>query len=185
MCQFLHQTQCIYISFTCYNGLGFIDSKEAYYGIYESPAMELFLPYENQRSVDVPQVGHLASDWFESVVVCQVNEKRDPDACNIKTDLGFFVGGVNATDLANAMSETGTLYLGKPVCTRIGIPSTATLTSHNTLSPDNALEVDQVGLVVTVKVTSPLIAHVNQACSVSHVVWEERRNPGQTMTKES
>jgi hypothetical protein len=32
------------------NELGFRDSKEAYYGIYESPRMKLLVPYENSKA---------------------------------------------------------------------------------------------------------------------------------------
>jgi len=73
--------------------------------------------------------------------------------------------------------------LGKPVCTKIAVPPMATLTSHNTLlaasyaNPDERqrlLDMDQVGLLMTIQVTNPHIARVNQACSVSHIVWEQR-----------
>jgi hypothetical protein len=162
------------------NGLGFIDSKEAYYGIYESPTMRLLLPYEHTDAAmpsRVPQVGKPAADWFESIVVCQVNEKRDATACNMGSDLGFIVGGANTTNTTRMMKDTGTLYLGKPVCLKIPIPSNATLTSHNELSSvaEQRLEHDQVGLLVEFNVTNPHIAHVHQACSVSHVIWEQRQ----------
>jgi hypothetical protein len=159
------------------NGLGFVDSKEAYYGIYESPAMQVLLPYVVEppgNDTAVPHVGQPALDWFESIVVCQVHEKRDATACNMASDVGFVVGGTNAT--FQLMKDTGTLYLGKPVCIKLAVPANATLTSHNTLAskPEQHLEMDQVGLLVAINVTNPHIAHVHQACSVSHIVWEQR-----------
>ncbi len=154
------------------NGLGFVDSKEAYYGIYESPRMQLLLPYETNGTTG-PQVGQSAAEWFESIIVCQVNEKRDATACNMGSDLGITVGGINAT--ASMMKDTGTLYLGKPVCLKVSIPFNATLTSHNELaSTSQRLEDDQIGVLMEIQVTNPHIAHVHQACSVSHVIWEQR-----------
>ena len=174
------------------NELGFVDSKEAYYGIFESPAMQVLVPYLPlpggviDDETPGPVVGQPAADWFESIVVCQVHEKRDdPTACNMGSDVGFVVGGINATSI-KTMKDTGTLYLGKPVCTKIAVPPTAPLTSHNTLlaasyaNPDarqRLLDMDQVGVLMTVQVTNPHIARVNQACSVSHIVWEQRPPP--------
>jgi len=197
------------------NSLGFIDSKEAYYGIYESPMMQLLLPYlpTDDRELTTaaaaagPQVGQLASSWFESVVICQVHEKRDATACNMGSDLEYVVGGVNVTS-HQMLKDTGTLYLGKPICSKIPVPSTATLTSHNTLlassssssstinsqsttsdppqqeqqepqsqseEPQLLLEKDQVGLLMTIRVNNPHISRIHQACSVSHIVWEQKQ----------
>ena len=171
------------------NELGFVDSKEAYYGIFESPAMQVLVPYLAlpdgviNDETPGPMVGQPASDWFESIVVCQVHEKRDdPTACNMGSDVGFVVGGTNVTT-SKTMKDTGTLYLGKPVCIKIAIPSTATLTSHNTLlatsysNPEERQrlldDMDHVGVLLTIQVTNPHIARINQACSVSHLVWEQ------------
>lgn len=155
------------------NELGFVDSKEAYYGIFESPLMQVLVPYTATGNETLPHVGQKASDWFESIVVCQVHEKRGPTACNTGSDVAFTVGGANATFYM--MKDTGTLYLGKPVCAKISIPANATLTSHNTLasSPEQHVKIDQVGLLLAINVTNTRIAHINQACSVSHIVWEQ------------
>lgn len=160
------------------DSLGFVDSREAYYGIFESPAMKLLLPLEtpnNSTASAIPKVGDAVSDWFESIIVCQVSEKREPAACNMGSDVSFTVGGTNTT--FRMMKDTGTLYLGKPICAKLVIPASATLTSHNQLasSAEEQLKVDEVGLLVTINVTNPHIAHVNQACSVSHVVWSQKR----------
>jgi len=188
-------------------GLGFVDSKEAYFGIYESKAMTLFLPYQarssnvNSKSL-VPQIGDTANDWFESIVLCQVNDKNtldsafsDPNSCQFGRDVGIRIGGVEIPQNATKMfSNIGSLYLGKPICKHVPIPSTAKLTSHNTLLQDGndrkgmirgtpfddirskLLETDEIGLLVQVYVANPHIVHVNQACSLSHVVWEERHS---------
>jgi hypothetical protein len=184
------------------NGLGFRDSKEAYYGIYESSTMTLLLPYEmteivaevEQDSSLLPKAGDSASEFYDSVVICQVNEKFlnsfDPDGCNFDTDVGVRIGGINVTQNNTKMFNTiGSVYLGKPICKHITIPSEALLTSHNTLlnegenpSPGvvgqsdhtKLLDKDQTGLLVEVFVSNPHIVHINQACSISHVVWEEK-----------
>ena len=74
------------------NGLGFVDGKEAYYGLINSGTLRLLLPYEQPLSNEgqkhdeatisenqYPKVGDIATDWFESVVICQVNEKHAVD----------------------------------------------------------------------------------------------------------
>ena len=184
------------------DGLGFRDSKEAYYGIYESSTMTLLLPYEmteidaevEQDSSLLPKAGDSASEFYGSVVICQVNEKSlnsfDPDSCNFDTDVGVRIGGINVTQNNTKMFDTiGSVYLGKPICKHITIPSEALLTSHNTLLNEGddpslgvvgqsdhikLLEEDQTGLLVEVFVSNPHIVHINQACSISHVVWEEK-----------
>ena len=179
-------------------GLGFIDVKQAYYGIFTSGRMTLLLPYEENPTqsglaiASNPKSGDLAIDWFESLVICQVNEKRDSGACNSATDVAFIVGGVNATN-ATMMGEAGTLYLGKKMCTNIVIPKDAVLTTRHqvqlargrSLAKDDTdhgaqaeIPVDPVGLLVEIFVTNRHIVHLNQACSVSHVIWEQRRVDG-------
>ena len=195
------------------DGLGFKDSKEAYYGIYESPPMTLLLPYESDTTMVaassslssslLPRAGDIAEDWYESIVLCQVNNKNtfdsafaDPNSCSFGNDVGIKIGGVNVPQNTTKMLTTiGSVYLGKPICKHVVIPPRAQLTSHNTLlqegdggdrpstgvmagdgNPKDSrlLDVDQIGLLVEVFVSNPHIVHINQACSLSHVVWEER-----------
>lgn len=192
------------------DGLGFKDSKEAYYGIYESPHMTLLLPYQSDTSTSaaaslsslMPQVGDPAKDWYESIVLCQVNDKNtfdsafaDPNSCNFGNDVGLRIGGIDVPQNTTKMLNTiGSVYLGKPICKHVLIPPQARLTSHNTLmrvrdvgvqdpsslrgfmAADGLLDIDQAGLLVELFVSNPHIVRVNQACSLSHVVWEERRS---------
>eukprot|EP00980_Cylindrotheca_fusiformis_P025152 scaffold13207_cov143-Cylindrotheca_fusiformis.AAC.5 len=174
------------------NSLGFIDSKEAYYGIFESPKLKLFLPYSSSNSSSnssssnssnatafLPKIGDAANDWYESIVLCQVNEKRIEQACNFGNDVSVTIGTKNISLSEYMMNDAGTLYLGKQVCSHIPIPDGATLTSHNELVniDSDKLDIDQVGLVLQVFVSNAHIVHIHQACSVSHVVWEEKRRP--------
>ena len=188
------------------DGLGFRDSKEAYYGIFESPPLALLLPYESGNGPpagkipDLPSAGDPASDWYKSIVLCQVNDKNtfdsafaDESSCNFATDVDVRVGGKNVTKNAtNMLNMVGSTYLGKPICKHVEIPPGARLSSHNALVREGLslrgsdavvsgsdmdsklLAVDQVGLVVEVYVSNPRVVHVHQACSLSHVVWEEQ-----------
>jgi hypothetical protein len=197
------------------DGLGFKDSKEAYYGIYESPPITLLLPYESDTTMLdassslssslLPQAGDSAEDWYESIVLCQVNNKNtfdsafaDPSSCNFGNDVGIKIGGINVAQNTTKMLNTiGSVYLGKPICKHVAIPPRARLTSHNTLLREGdsggggrdssgvmagdsnpidsrLLDTDQTGLLVEVFVSNPHVVHINQACSLSHVVWEER-----------
>jgi hypothetical protein len=164
-----------------FGGLGFIDSKKAYYGLFTSGALRLLLPYTGPQS---PKVGDLASTYYKSVVVCEVNEKREFGACNTPEDVSFTVGGVNAT---SAVVDR-TTFMGKKICVYIEVPETARLTTRvvikeqyakpsSLLPPDTTEEERErdaaVGLEVQIKVINKHIMSTGKACSVSHVVWEE------------
>ena len=177
-----------------FGGLGYVDSKKAYYGIFSSGTLRLLLPYEppaqrrqagTQETAAMPVVGDKATDWFKSIVVCEVNEKRDAGACQTDKDVTFTVGGANVTN-AMIMDAAGTLYLGKKLCLYISVPADATLTSRKVLSKQKTAQlvlppdqVDQardaaVGLVLDVSIVNRHIVQRDQACSVSHVVWEQQ-----------
>jgi hypothetical protein len=193
-----------------YGGLGFIDSKKAYYGIEMSGWLRLLLPPETATEETGPQKGDLASRWFRSVVLCEVNEKntnshlRDDKAtkCRLDQDVEFRIGGVNATASVQAITAGGALYLGKKVCIHLAIPSEARITTdtdllqkaanesaaaaasnshgHSHLQqqlppqirlPERSVQ-PVVGLAVEAWVRNPHIIQIEQACSISHVVWE-------------
>ena len=165
--------------------------------------MELLLPYESNAPMNAAKVGDYAKDWYESIVLCQVNDKntfdsafKDPNSCNFENDIGIRIGGVNITQNTTKMLNTiGSVYLGKPICKYVPIPSEARLTSYNTLLEDvqkgdqsstsrglgagisfesKSLSTDRIGLSVEVFVSNSHIVHIKQACSLSHVIWEER-----------
>jgi len=139
-----------------YGGLGFIDSKKAYYGIFASGPLALFLPCRGSAD-------DLAMDVIQSLTICEVNEKnRVGDACRAETQLGFMVGGKNVTN-ATAIKAPGTLYLGRELCLSLAVPDQAKLSIHN----------GTVGLMLHVSVTDRHITRKEKACSVSHVIWKE------------
>ncbi|KAL7557355.1 hypothetical protein ACA910_020223 [Epithemia clementina (nom. ined.)] len=178
-----------------YGGLGFLDSKKAFYGIVMSGKLKLFLPYESMPTgrtdapAKYPRLGDNAIDWFRSVVICKVNEKRDDDTCNIANDLSFEIGGVDMTNETKAIDSSGTLYLGRKICVYTPVPPRAVLTTaatiksndtesvrRNIVFPDDAKKKidDRIGLEVSVRVRNHLIVQISQACSVSHAIWEQQ-----------
>ena len=193
-----------------FGGLGFVDSKKAYYGIYASGTLQFLLPYEsfsssshnnnNSENENAPAVGDKATDWFKSVVICEVNEKRSvASACQTERDVQFTVGGVNATKkYATLLDAPGTVYLGKKLCTHLVVPEDARLTSRREIvveseeagggggttshvrRPPPKLRVDGeeersvVGLLLTATIHNQHIVRREEACSISHVVWEQQ-----------
>jgi hypothetical protein len=157
-----------------YNGLGYVDSKKAYYGIYASGPLRLFLPYEGSSSVQ-PRTGDAAADWFRSIVFCEVNEKRDYGSCNAEKHVSYTIGGVNATD-AKMINSPGTLYYGKKLCLYARVPNGARLTSSK-VQQGSAVRSNVtdtvVGLSVLITIKDMHIMKKNLACSLSHVVWEQ------------
>lgn len=157
-----------------FNGLGYVDSKEAYYAIYASGPLRLFLPCEGPSK---PQPGDPAVDWFRSIVVCEVNEKRVYGSCNAEKHMSFIIGGANAT-FARMIDSAGTLYYGKKLCLYLRVPPAAKLTSSEYLKGQNITGRNTstggvVGLSVDIQVKDMHIMKKELACSVSHVIWEQ------------
>jgi hypothetical protein len=175
-----------------FGGLGYVDMKKAYRGLFTSGTLRLLLPFfhENQisRTTLRPNVGDAASEWYQSIVVCEVNERREPSACDIGKDVTFATGAANATKVTQ-LNTPGTLYLGTKICTYIGIPTDAKISSREAmLLEDPLLPLEEkaaaakavesgealMGLSLDLTVHNHLIIALRDACSVSHVVWEQR-----------
>lgn len=169
-----------------YGGLGFVDSKKAYYGIVTSGALQLLIPYvspTNSSTAALPQVGDSASKWFKSLVFCEVNEKRDFGSCIMERDVEFRLGEiVNATTIDAA----GTQFLGKKLCVYVPVPPSARITSRDQIMKNvtqarhllfpedyDSKRPNENGLAVELQVTNPHIVRSQFACSLSHVVWEQ------------
>lgn len=179
-----------------FGGLGFVDTKKAYRGLFTSGTLRLLLPYYSDtakidREEQLPQNGDMARNWFQNVIVCEVNERREPSACQIGKDITFKVGGINATKIT--MSDMpGTLFLGKKICAFVHVPEDAKLTIRETMLLDNTelpngdLKKKQaqrsldagnitIGLSLELSINNHRIIARERACSVSHVVWEQRK----------
>ena len=180
-----------------FGGLGFVDSKKAYYGIYASRTLAMLLPYEptvrsSPGNNKTPRPSDNAAQWFKSVVVCQVNEQRSSAAaCQTWRDVQFAVGGVNVS--TTALDAPGTVYLGRKLCVHVTVPHTARLMRRNEVANEllqqeqqfqwNVKNADnnsndeqrrqEVGLLLTATVHNQHIVQRDEACSISHVVWEQ------------
>ena len=140
-----------------FGGLGFVDSKKAYYGIYSSGPMSFHLP------VPTAEQGQMVAQSLQTIVLCQINERqRDHDSCRPDTQVHYWIGGHNVTNVT-MMDAPGTLYLGHKLCINLTIPDDAAMTTYQEL----------VGVNVTVRVSDMHIMKKELACSISHVVWEE------------
>jgi hypothetical protein len=141
-----------------FGGLGFVDSKRSYYGIFASGPISFQLSLH--RSENKTESAR-ANTFVRSIVVCEVNEKREHGACEIARDIGFTVGGVNAT---KPMLLNHTQFLGKPVCVIVEVPVTAMALCVE----------DQCSLEVNATVINRRINDRKDACSISHVIWEQQ-----------
>lgn len=182
-----------------FGGLGFVDSKKAYRGLFTSGTLRFLLPYyeegtemQGQAKKGHPKAGDAARDWFQTVIVCEVNERREPSACQTGRDITYKTGGVNATEVT-LLDTPGTLYLGKKICSYINIPGEATITSREAMLLEDpnlrsskrvkvTTAVDEgkaeLGLSLELTVNNHHIIARDKACSVSHVVWEQRTPEG-------
>jgi len=146
-----------------YGGLGYIDMKTALYGIPSSGTLKLWLPYETRSSTPPPDSSASASKYFNSIVICEVNEKRGDKECNMLSNVSFRVGGVDVSSQRSVSQVKGVAsYLKKDICIRLQIPEEAKLRARN-----NGLGVD-----VAVTVTGTGVTREDGACSISHVIWE-------------
>ena len=152
-------------------GLGYIDMKIALYGTTSSGKLEMFLPYETGEPTDLKSKKTLLDDagtmeanrFISHIIVCEVNEKRGENECDVGTDMSFLVGGV----IANVEKMSEVQYLKKEICIKMNVPKNAKLVSRN----------DRNGLEVEISVNNPSVNHDDGACNIAHVVWENQANP--------
>jgi hypothetical protein len=168
-------------------GLGYVDLKTSLYGVPASGKLRLWLPFEGPSH---DHHGHADEDanakhWFDDLIFCEANEKRDAAACKLDQDMDVVVGGVSVTDKIHPINGAGE-YLKRTTCVNVGVPEGATLTKlGNVRSTDGRpLSVedkkkfgsqfadDSVGLVVDITAKSK-VTRENGACCLSHVVWEQ------------
>jgi hypothetical protein len=163
-------------------GLGYVDMKIALYGLPESGTLRFWLPSEQTVRAD-KFTDESARSWFNTIVVCEANEKRSKEACQLDTDLEYTVGGVAVT--STSMVTGAGAYLKRQTCVHVGVPQDAKITHLKDVTNVNgdSLTADQraqlgkgksdnfVGIVFDLKAKVP-VTRKNGACCVSHVVWE-------------
>lgn len=151
-------------------GLGYIDMKNALYGIPESGVLSLSLPHEgpvHNHSHD-QESDMLARHWFDTLVFCEVNEKRGPKECKPENDMTFMVGGVKSESVVQVTNAAA--YLKKSICINVEIPADARVKVKS--SGDEGHNNVVVELPVDVSITNRMVSRVDGACSISHVVWQ-------------
>lgn len=153
-------------------GLGYIDMKNAIYGIPQSGTLRLAIPHEgpihdhfHDKDSDM-----LASHWFDTLVFCEVNEKRGDRECKPETDMTFIVGGVESKSVVQITNAAA--YLKKLICINVVIPEDATITHRNANGGMHEGDEDVVELTIDVLVSNSKVTRENGACSISHVVWQ-------------
>jgi len=156
-----------------YGSLGYIDSKKAYYGVHSSGPLSIFLPCIGRDDIlqrmKVPTSEIFARECFQSVVVCEVNEKHSSDkACDVNEDLAFEVGGSQSQSV-KPINATGAHYWGRNICVLVEIPS------HSLLSVRDS-EMRDIGLQIAITVESTTVMIQSGPCSISHVIWEQTNN---------
>lgn len=178
-------------------GLGYVDMKIALYGIPDSGPLRLWLPLES-NSDEMNRAHHveddltLASHFYENLVLCEANEKRLKEACQLDADIEFTVGGVQIE--APKMVHGAAEYLKRPTCVHVGIPKDARITrlsqvktvsgaalseadKERLLAGGSGIgggdEDDPIGLIVDIKAKGK-VNRKDGACCVSHIVWEQR-----------
>jgi hypothetical protein len=166
-------------------GLGYIDMKIALYGIPDSGKLRLWLPFEgpSHDDHDHDHDDNQAKHWFDDLIVCEANEKRDAHACKLDQDLDIVVGGI-AVPSIHPIKGAGE-YLKRTTCVNVGVPEDATITKlidvrttdGRPLSEEDKKKLGDekdtaVGLVVDISAKSS-VTRANGACCISHIVWEQ------------
>jgi hypothetical protein len=163
-------------------GLGYIDMKVALYGIPESGTLRLWLSSNDNG------VGEEARDFFDSLVICEANENREKDACQLNEDMQYIVGGERVAPKDISYIAGAGEYLKRKTCVSVGIPDNAKITRLGNvetiggdLLSDNdkrrlggsvETDDDEVGLLVDIT-AGPRVSREKGACCVSHVIWEK------------
>ena len=164
-------------------GLGYIDMKVALYGIPESGTLRLWLPSNSRGNVNDDD----ARQFFDSLVICEANESRVKEACQLNEDIHYVVGGENVSSDAIAHIAGAGEYLKRRTCVSVGIPPKAKVTRLGNVEPiggGTLTDEDKrrlagpdakdgaVGLLVDLS-ARPNVSREKGACCVSHIIWEQ------------
>jgi hypothetical protein len=150
-------------------GLGYIDMKIALYGTHESGPLELFLPYEGPPHDPPHDVATLkdAQLWFDGLIICEANDKRPKQACQLDRDVEYTVGGIKVPSvvMVNGAGE----YLKRKTCVNVGVPVGAQISRRKAVGVDGH---ESIGLSVLITAKNP-VTRKDGACCLSHIVWEQ------------
>jgi hypothetical protein len=156
--------------------------KVALYGIPESGTLRLWLSSNDNG------VGEEARDFFDSLVICEANENREKDACQLNEDMQYIVGGERVAPQGISYIAGAGEYLKRKTCVSVGIPDNAKITrlgnvetiggdllsdkDKRRLGGSVEKDDDEVGLLVDIT-AGPRVSREKGACCVSHVIWEK------------
>ena len=163
-------------------GMGYIDMKLALYGIPKSGPVKFWLPYEGDKTLMSGEATD-AKNYFDTIVVCEVNEKRGNKECQMESDVNFTVGGTPSADTKKIKSIAS--YLKKEICVQIPVPEGAQITKRKDVEvSDSGLHgnianegnADDVGIFLEAEIINKAVSRADGACSISHVVWEHARS---------
>jgi len=165
--------------------LGYIDMKIALYGIPDSGKLRLWLPFEGP-SHDHHEHGQSADrnakHWFDDLIICEANEKRDAEACKLDQDMDIVVGGVPIPSI-HPVKGAGE-YLKRTTCVNVGVPKDAVVTTLGNVRTTEGRPLSaedkkkfggddgSLGLVVDIAAKSK-VTRSHGACCLSHIVWEQ------------
>mmetsp|Transcript_13013 Transcript_13013/g.28163 ORF Transcript_13013/g.28163 Transcript_13013/m.28163 type:complete len:692 (-) Transcript_13013:51-2126(-) len=160
-------------------GMGYIDMKLALYGIPDSGPIRFWIPYEGTEA-DVTS----AKTYFNTIIVCEVNEKRGDRECKMDSDVTFSIGGVQSHGVKKIKSVAS--YLRKEICVMVAIPDGAEITIRKDVTEaeeglhGNIHErghEDDIGVFLDAEIINKSISRKDGACSISHVIWEQQSPP--------
>lgn len=156
-----------------FGGFGYIDMKNALYGIKESGTLSLRIPHEGpvHNHAHDQDSDTLATHWFDTIVFCEVNEKRTSEECKFVQDLEFIVGGVKADEVVQITNAAA--YLKKNICVNVVIPKAAVVQFKTLDEGDGSTQsMDKVELSIDVSVKREDVSRAKGSCSISHVIWQ-------------
>ena len=176
-------------------GLGYIDMKVALYGIPQSGTLRLFLPFEgpshdhHEHGGEDPETDFKALHWMDDLILCEANEKRGPEACQLHEDLEIKVGGSDLVQPITHVDGAG-VYLNRKTCVHVAIPPQARVTQlsqvtktdgtplteqeqarwHKSAGTQHKKEIIGLQVDITPKTR---VTRKQGACCLSHIIWEQ------------
>lgn len=171
--------------------------KKAYYGVSPSGNLTFFLPFvENQKKrrwgLKLFNRKKKPVDSINTVVVCEVNEHVGEKQCNMIESMSYMIGGIIAEP--HGIGANGVAFQGKKNCIRLDIPAEVKWTTREKLVKEMESKADlnsspkslrkgpnddthnENGIPLQIWVKDKFVFWKHGPCSISHVIWEQRRN---------
>ena len=160
--------------------------RKAYYGVRPSGNLTMFIPFiesQGKKKWGLNKFHNKGKPYetLTSLILCEVNEHVGEKQCNMVNSMSYLLGGINVK--ARYIESNGVSYQGKKTCVKLDVPQDAKWTTRarmekevNHISLRDKSKIDTTGgLSLQVSVSDELIFWRNGPCSISHVLWEQRR----------